>query len=232
MPSNSNMSLLLHCSDETTHVTQVTALLAKKYQLSEHDLLKNPDLHWMNPDTDPEEFGAMSIEQVRDMGGEVVMRPYQGVGEAKQAIFVICKIELASNPAQNALLKSLEEPPTHVQFVLTSSQPQRVLPTILSRCQLIEIGGKIAQKETSHLLKFKDASYTDLMEIASKFKDKNEASDFLKELLLELHQTNMQTPSQQKVKLLQQTTLSMDYLNKNVNTRLVIEHLLFQFKAI
>ncbi len=230
MPSN--ISLLLQCNDSASHVSQVTAFLAKKYNLSEHDLLKNPDLHWLNPDTVPEEFGAMSIEQVRDMGGEMVMRPYEGMGEAKQAIFVICKIELASVPAQNALLKSLEEPPAHVQFILTTSNIQRVLPTILSRCSAIELDKGASKTATAHLDTFSSASYTDLMEMAGKYKEKTEANDFLKELLVELHSVNMRTPSGKNVKLLQQTLVSIDYLNKNVNTRLVLENLLFQFKAV
>jgi len=241
MPSQKspNLSLLLHCSESTDQYSQAVAFLTEKYHLTEPDLLKNPDLHWVNPDNDPEN-GAVKIEQIRDITAEIQMRPFQGVGELKQAIFVICKIELASVPAQNALLKSLEEPPAHVQFLLTSTQPQRVLPTILSRVkgeesellQKENTSGKHSKESKIEYGKFKNDSYTELMELAGSYKEKPEAVSFVKELLNTLHRDNILEPTASNTKLIQETVTALEYLQKNVNTRLVLEHLLFQFKSV
>lgn len=237
-----NISLLLHCSDSTSHHSQAITFLAKHFSLSDQDILKNPDIHIINSDKDSEEFSALKIEQVRDLNAEMQLRPFQGVGELKQAVFVICKIDLASVPAQNALLKSLEEPPAHVQFLLTTDQPQRILPTILSRVKVVEsteFRTTQAAASTSNstetpinLAEFQTASYSALIEKAGTFKEKREAISFLKELLNTLHRDNILQPSSQKTKLLQETVVAMDYLGKNVNTRLVLENLLFQFKSL
>ncbi len=230
----SHLSLLLHCTESLDQVTQATQFLAKRYHLPEEVLLKNPDLHWVNPDTDPEN-GAIKIEQVRQINAEMQMRPFQGVGELKQAIFVICKIELASVPAQNALLKSLEEPPAHVQFLLTSNQPQRLLPTILSRVQIVEsaeyLKSDSAVVGTIDVQKLSAESYSALMELAGSYKEKADAVSYVKELLNTLHQDNIGQPTNTKTQLIISTVEALDYLNKNVNTRLVLEHLLFQFKS-
>ncbi|CAN5302709.1 hypothetical protein BH10PAT2_BH10PAT2_3670 [soil metagenome] len=231
----SQISILLHCAETPDQYTQATTFLAKTFNLSSADLLKNPDLHWLNPDNDPEN-GAVKIEQVRDMAGEMQMRPFQGVGELKQAIFVICNIELASVPAQNALLKSLEEPPAHVQFLLTSTQPQRLLPTILSRVRVVKseslVSGEKVLESSVNVSKLSTETYTSLMEMAGSYKEKTEAVSFLKELLNTLHRDNILQPTAKNTKLLQETITALDYLQKNVNTRLVLEHVLFQFKSV
>ncbi|CAN5302954.1 hypothetical protein BH10PAT2_BH10PAT2_2720 [soil metagenome] len=233
----SQISFLLHCAETPDQYTQATSFLTQKYDLSTAQLLRNPDLHWLNSDHEPE-AGAVKIEQIREMSAEMMLRPFQGIGELKQAIFVICKIELASVPAQNALLKSLEEPPAHVQFLLTSTQPQRVLPTILSRVQLVKSDfTKVAFHKAGSPKQVEIAtlglqSYTTLMEMAGSYKEKPEAILFLKELLNTLHQDNILEPTSQRTRLIQETVTALEYLQKNINTRLVLEHLLFQFKSV
>jgi len=235
MPSN--ISLLVHCSDKSSHSTQVTKYLSQRYQLKTADFLKNPDLHWLNSDINSEEFSPISIEQVRQITSEMALTPFQGIGESKQAIFILCKMDQASIPAQNALLKSLEEPPAHVQFVLTSTQPQRILPTISSRCQLIELQFETHSTDDTEaseidLKTLTNMTYTDLIELANQYKEKPEAVGFLNRLLQHLHRENTLQPTNQKTKLLQAVIVGLDYLEKNVNTRLVLEHLLFQFKTV
>jgi DNA polymerase III gamma/tau subunit len=57
---------------------------------------------------------------------------------SKRRVWIVLEAETLTNEAANKLLKSLEEPPAHVYFLLVSDQPERVLPTIASRCQTIE----------------------------------------------------------------------------------------------
>ena len=55
--------------------------------------------------------------------------------QARWKVYVVDECHMLSTAAFNALLKTLEEPPPQVVFVLATTDPQRVLPTILSRCQ-------------------------------------------------------------------------------------------------
>ena len=55
--------------------------------------------------------------------------------EARKKVYIIDEVHMLSTPASNALLKTLEEPPPHVMFILATTEVQKLLPTILSRCQ-------------------------------------------------------------------------------------------------
>ncbi|HWQ59476.1 MAG TPA: DNA polymerase III subunit gamma/tau [Clostridia bacterium] len=58
--------------------------------------------------------------------------------ELKRKVYIIDEAHMLSGPADNALLKTLEEPPPHVVFILATTEPQSVTPTILSRCQRLD----------------------------------------------------------------------------------------------
>lgn len=71
------------------------------------------------------------VEDVRELR-ETVRIPPQG---SKKKVYIIDEVHMLSNAAFNALLKTLEEPPPHVLFIFATTEPHKVLPTILSRCQ-------------------------------------------------------------------------------------------------
>jgi DNA polymerase-3 subunit delta' len=75
----------------------------------------------------------IQIEQVRAIRSDAAISPLEG----KRKVFVISDIERASLPAANALLKTLEEPPSQIILLLTAARRDQVLPTILSRCQMV-----------------------------------------------------------------------------------------------
>jgi DNA polymerase-3 subunit gamma/tau len=75
------------------------------------------------------------VEQVRDLRDTVQYAPAQG----KFKIYIIDEVHMLSTAAFNALLKTLEEPPAHVKFVFATTDPQKVLPTIISRCQRFDL---------------------------------------------------------------------------------------------
>ena len=75
------------------------------------------------------------VDQVRDLRDTVQYVPAQG----RFKIFIIDEVHMLSAAAFNALLKTLEEPPAHVKFVFATTDPQKVLPTILSRCQRFDL---------------------------------------------------------------------------------------------
>ncbi len=72
-----------------------------------------------------------SIDDVRDLREKVNYAPSQ----ARRKVYIIDEFHMLSKDASNALLKTLEEPPPHVIFVLATTESHKVLPTILSRCQ-------------------------------------------------------------------------------------------------
>lgn len=75
------------------------------------------------------------VDQVRDLRETVQYAPAQG----KFKIYIIDEVHMLSAAAFNALLKTLEEPPEHVKFVFATTDPQKVLPTIVSRCQRFDL---------------------------------------------------------------------------------------------
>ncbi|MEO7413867.1 MAG: DNA polymerase III subunit gamma/tau, partial [Opitutaceae bacterium] len=75
------------------------------------------------------------VDQVRDLRDTAQYAPAQG----KFKVYIIDEVHMLSTAAFNALLKTLEEPPPHVKFVFATTEPQKVLPTILSRCQRFDL---------------------------------------------------------------------------------------------
>ena len=76
---------------------------------------------------------AISVEQVRDIERSVALSPFEG----RTRVVIIDPADEMTVTAQNAFLKTLEEPPPHVVFVLISGQEERLLETVRSRCQRI-----------------------------------------------------------------------------------------------
>ncbi len=75
--------------------------------------------------------GTLKIDQIRDMQRVLALRPY----EARYRIAILRRFHEANAAAQNALLKTLEEPPASVKLILTADDASLLLPTIRSRCQ-------------------------------------------------------------------------------------------------
>ena len=75
------------------------------------------------------------VDQVRDLRETVQYAPAQG----RFKVYIIDEVHMLSTAAFNALLKTLEEPPAHVKFVFATTDPQKVLPTIVSRCQRFDL---------------------------------------------------------------------------------------------
>ena len=75
------------------------------------------------------------VEQVRELRDTCRYTPARG----KFKIYIIDEVHMLTSQAFNALLKTLEEPPAHVKFIFATTDPQKVLPTILSRCQRFDL---------------------------------------------------------------------------------------------
>jgi DNA polymerase III subunit gamma/tau len=88
-----------------------------------------------------------SVEDVRQLRENVRYAPAKG----RYKIYLIDEVHMLSSAAFNALLKTLEEPPAHVKFIFATTEPQKVLATILSRCQRFDLHRIPANLIAQHL---------------------------------------------------------------------------------
>jgi DNA polymerase-3 subunit gamma/tau len=90
------------------------------------------------------------VEQVRELRETCKYAP----ASSRFKIYIIDEVHMLSTAAFNALLKTLEEPPAHVKFMFATTDPEKVLPTILSRCQrfdLRRIPAALIAKQLTHI---------------------------------------------------------------------------------
>lgn len=71
------------------------------------------------------------IDEIRELKDKINYQPSKG----RKKIYIIDEVHMLTKEAFNALLKTLEEPPEHVIFILATTEPDKILPTIISRCQ-------------------------------------------------------------------------------------------------
>ena len=86
------------------------------------------------------------VDEVRNLIDKVKYAPMQG----KYKIYIIDEVHMMTSGAFNALLKTIEEPPAHVIFIFATTEPNKVLPTIISRCQRLDFN-----KVSMHDIKYR-----------------------------------------------------------------------------
>ncbi len=102
----------------------------------------HPDLHVLEREGD-----RLRLEQISPIIDELALKPFA----ASRRVWVIPEVEYLMPEAANKLLKSIEEPPSHVYFVLVTDRLERVLPTIVSRCQVVEFKPVSDEEVTAYL---------------------------------------------------------------------------------
>ena len=95
-------------------------------------LLTHPDLSMLVPD---EGHKDIRIDQVRELQRTLSLSPYAG----SYRVALLVDFQRATTQAANALLKTLEEPPDRVVLLLTANTPEGLLPTIVSRCEVVRL---------------------------------------------------------------------------------------------
>lgn len=88
-----------------------------------------------------------SVENIRELIDQVRIPPQTG----NYKVYIIDEVHMLSNAAFNAFLKTLEEPPKHAIFILATTEKHKIIPTILSRCQIFDFKRITIQDAKAHL---------------------------------------------------------------------------------
>lgn len=157
----------LFCGPRGTGKTSMARLFAKALDCKEgvgHQCLKCESCLAVANGSHPDvvEIDAASnsgVDNVRDLITQVNYQPLMG----RYKVYIIDECHNMTEPAFNALLKTLEEPPSYVLFILCTTEPQAILPTILSRVQRFDFG-KVEDKDlgerVEEILKKEKVGYT------------------------------------------------------------------------
>lgn len=98
------------------------------------------------------ELDAASNNSVNDIR-ELILQTRVPPQSGRYKVFIIDEVHMLSAAAFNAFLKTLEEPPAHVVFILATTEKQKILPTILSRCQIFDFDRMTVRNTIEHLKK-------------------------------------------------------------------------------
>jgi DNA polymerase-3 subunit delta' len=156
------------------------------------------------------EFPLAKIEDVRDLNN--LLR----LSFNEPTLIVSENIEEATEEALNAFLKNLEEPQENIYFALTASSTRKVLPTIVSRCQIIKtINNLQFTINNEEVTNFLNANPSQKLAFFGKIKDRTKAIDFIESLIFFLHARRDLTNMELLIK-----TLTRLKANGNVNLHL------------
>ena len=135
-------------------------------------------------------FSLTKIEDVRELIKFCKLSYSEGYA------IQVSNIEKLSIEASNAFLKILEEPQEKITFILTANNINSLLPTIISRCQVVRIKNQEERIKNQDLENFITKDKIGKLEYVAKLKTKDEALDFLENLISLIHQniTNMPDP--------------------------------------
>jgi len=139
-------SILISGGSAPSRLENVEKFLANVLKVDVKRLMKrsHPDYHLLCPEG---KSGTHSIQSIREIGEEAFLPPTES---AKKA-FVIVEAEKMPPASANALLKVLEEPPEFSLFILLTSHPEQILPTVISRCHQVRLESHFSEKKSASL---------------------------------------------------------------------------------
>ncbi|OGM30131.1 hypothetical protein A2630_02835 [Candidatus Woesebacteria bacterium RIFCSPHIGHO2_01_FULL_44_10] len=171
------------------------------------------------------DFEVAKIADVRDLGR------FTNLALSEKTAVVIKSLEEASEEAQNAFLKALEEPQRNLVYIVTAKDTDLLLPTIASRCSVIQTPStkhQILNKSQIQINKFLNASVGEKLEIVSKITKREEAVEFLTSLILNTQPQLTKNPN--LAYLLESASQALAAINANGNVSLQLTNFVINYK--
>lgn len=182
---------------------------------------------------------SIGIEEIKQLQQKLYLKPIR----SPQKAIIIHDAQLLTTEAQNALLKVLEEPPEQTIIILTTESVEALLPTILSRCKIVQLEEKkqeINAEESSEITAFytslENFSVSQALEYAERIgKSKNDALSWLEKAIRTIREKYLLTSTDSVtalivIKHLQDTHTLIK--TTNVNVRMALEHTFLSFVSI
>lgn len=183
----------------------------------------HPDFHTIAP---LEDKSSISIDQVHQIAHILSVKP----STLQSRLILIAPAHQLTLPAQQALLKTLEEPPAQTQLILATSYPFKLLPTILSRCQRIPVENSVSlsfpNQATWETLLSRQPTISTCIELAATVASSKETAICA---VYELYEFLTANYNNQPV-LRQEVIKTLTLLEKNVNAKLAMECLFFTLR--
>lgn len=146
---------------------------------------------------------------------------------------VIKNINKATRETQNAFLKSLEEPQKKLSYILTTDSEESVLPTIISRCQIVEVQSKkvkLPKDELDKLSEFINSTTGEKLKITSKITKREDALEFTKKLAVALESKIQENTS--VASSLENILEAYTKIKANGNVQLQLTNLVIRLKSL
>lgn len=234
LPKKLGSTILIETDQDQQDAILTTINHDRKNSSLEPLTTQSPSIHWINLEKE-----AIKIKTVRTLIAELA---YSRTTPEYYCLLDAHKLTL---PAQNALLKSLEEPPSQVMLVLSCQSRETLLETIQSRCQILSLRSasgsnqtqKSQEEEQQQLSQIVSKEYGQLLEFAEQYSEPTLAQEFLLQLIqicegirkssnLSLEMTSKAIAIEQKV------LRGLQLLTANCSARLVVECTLIESKTI
>ena len=214
--------VLVFGGSETGRLQKAEEIFGKKLSF----LVSQPDFLCLSGEE------SIGIEEARKLQQFLIFKPFQ---ENKTAV-LIPEAQKLTTEAQNALLKTLEEPPESSQIVLTAPDPSWLLPTVVSRCRLVSLPltmEKLNEKEKKDLNDFWDLLFSSsipqrflLFEEAKIASDRQTAITWVDKAIIFIRERLLSQKNVQYSAVINLLNRTKSLLKANTNVRLTLEVLL------
>lgn len=153
---------------------------------------------------------------------------------SEKTAIILKDFDKANETAQNAFLKALEEPQENLTYILTSTNIDRVLPTIISRCEVVEVASskqQVAKEDKENVNKFIDGNIGERLNIISKINKRDEAIEFIKNLILVSHEEVLENPKS-KLQIADEALKTLNNLEVNGNVQLQLTNFVINSNSL
>lgn len=170
------------------------------------------------------DFNLQKIEDVRELND------FTKLSLRQKTAIVLKNINQASIEAQNALLKTIEEPQENLIFILTTTNLEQVVPTITSRAEVIELQSDSydATKDTQFTKEFLDKSTAERLITTSKIKKREDAIEFMEKLILGSH--SLMLKSEVNALFVESALATFERLKQNGNVQIQLTNFVLQLE--